>query len=144
MAFESGKAGVTKGERTNLDRMAGWDCEEDLGTINTVDCALTSGTMGDYSGAGTGVGGGQSRANYYCFGMHNITSSAMTIKYENVKGGSGKSFTTYIPAGGWVMPMVRITKIKGTGAGTTAAGLKLLYKDKYAIDETNSIQSITE
>ena len=141
MAFdENGRAGVVKEIKTALDLMSRWDNSEDV-TVGAADVTLTAGVMGD---GASGVGDGKSRANYYCYGIHNATSSGATIKYEDIKGGSGATFTIYIPAGGWAMPLIRVTKIKGTGTGTTAATIKLLYKDRYAVDQTGIVQSVTE
>jgi hypothetical protein len=140
MAFENGFAGKTKGERTALDRMSGWDNSEDV-TINAADLVLTAGVTGD---GNAGVGGGQKRENYYAYGIHNPGSSAVTIKYNDIKGGSSKVFTLGIPAGGWAQPLVRLTTIKGSGSGTTAATIKIMYKDRFAIDGTGALQGIVE
>jgi hypothetical protein len=140
MAFEHGKAGVTKHERIALDRMSRWDNSEEV-TMSTTDLDLTAGVLGD---GGSGVGDGKSRVNYYAYGVHNPGSSAVTIKYEDEKGGAGVTFTLGIAAYGWAQPLVRLTKIKSTSAGTSASKIKIMYKDKYAIDGTGPVQSITE
>lgn len=136
-----GKGGITRTERTNLERMAGWDnCE--MMTIGASNVDLTSGVLGD---GGSGVGDGKSRANYYAYGIHNpSTSSAVATVHTNEKGGATKNYTVTTPAGGWSMPLVRMTSIKGTGSGSTAGQIMVLYKDKYAVDETGTVQSITE
>jgi len=140
MAFENGKAGVTKGERTNLDRMAGWDEMEQTAAIGSLsgNLDLTSGALGDNGG----VGSGKNRENYYCFGIHNGNDTAVSVVLETVKAGAGKSFTIYIPAGGWAMPLLRVKTI--VKSGTTNKPLVLLYKDKYAIDQAGVLQGVTE
>jgi hypothetical protein len=139
--FQGGKAGVTRGERTNLDRMAGWDaCEMVTMGANALD--LTTGVLGD---GASGVGSGASRANYCAFGIHNPNlTSAVTTVHNTVRGGSTKNFTIGTPACGWSQPLIQIAKILGTGSGTTAGQIMILYKDKFAIDGTGPVQGITE
>jgi hypothetical protein len=140
MAFEKNRAGVTKGERANLDRMAGWDEMEQTVAVGSLsgNLDLTGGVLGDNSG----VGSGAKRENYYCYGIHNGTDTAVTVVMETVKAGAGKSFSLYIPAGGWAMPLLRVKTI--VKSGTTNKALVLLYKDKYAMDQTGELQGITE
>jgi hypothetical protein len=138
--FEKNRAGVTQGERTALDKMSRWDNSEDV-TIGAADLVLTAGVLGD---GASGVGSGAQRSNHYAYGIHNPTTSAITVKYTDIKGGSAKIFTVGIPAGGWAQPLVQLTAIKGTGSGTTAGLIKIMYKDKYAMESTGTVQGITE
>ena len=140
MAFENGKAGVTRDDRTALDKMSRWDNSEDV-TVGAADVVLTSGVLGD---GASGVGDGSQRSNYLAFGIHNASTDAITVKYNDIKGGTTKVFTVVIPAGGWAMPLVQLATIKGTGTGTSAATIKIMYKDKYAMSGTGPLQGITE
>lgn len=139
--FQADRAGKTISERTALEKMSRWDEMEQtvaLGSLSGASLDLTAGTLGDSSGTGSG----KNRSNYCCYGIHNPNSTAVTVIHTNAKAGASKNFTLYIPAGGWAMPLIQVTSI--IKSGSTNSIITLLYKDKYAMEESGPVQGITE
>lgn len=133
MKNDVGKYGEQRISQVALDMMSGWDDEEDV-TIADTDLTLTSGVTGDY---GTGVGSGSTRSKLYARGLHNYGSSAATVKYQTIDGGTSKTFTCYLTAGASLAPMggsKGISKIVLSGT-TASATIKVWYKDRFAMSQ---------
>jgi hypothetical protein len=109
--------------------MQNWDAQEDF-TVNGSDLDLTAGALG---GGNSGIGNGVNRVNYYCQGLQNLAATSVDIYYES-ESKAGVYYQVHLTEGGTAYPLPRITKIKGTGTGTTAAKIKLLYRDASLIN----------
>jgi hypothetical protein len=130
LSFKNGVKGKVPEIKQALAGMSGWDEVEEV-TMNTNALVTNAGVLGD---GNNGVGDGKARNLLYCGGIHNNTALDITIVYENIMAGAGKSFTLYIPAGGGIWPLVPIIKILGTGSGTSASKMALFYRDRLVLD----------
>lgn len=122
---ERGKQGLCAPMEVSLEKMRGWDKQEDY-TVQSGDLTITSGTLGGNTGC---VGDGSSRARYACLGLENLSGKAITLKYKIV-GDSSNTYTLEIAEDAGKEPLPPISVILGTDSSTTAGTiLKLWYKD---------------
>jgi hypothetical protein len=112
----------TKNPASISEITSGFDYDEDI-TIGATDIDLD-----DQEEEITDFGG-ILRSDYYCRGIHNTTSSSMTIKYQLFDQDSGSGFRTVtIPAGATYIMYVNIAVIGGTGSGSTAGLINIKWK----------------
>ena len=129
-ALKNGVKGKIPDMGHAIASMVGWDNQEEV-TVGSAAVTLTSGLLGD---GASGIGDGRGRVDYYCQGVYNNTASAITVKYETLIAGAGKTFTLYLPAGAFIWPLTPISKILGTGSGTSASSLVLMYRDMRVVN----------
>lgn len=122
---QSGRQGYAAPVEISLEKMRGWDKQEDY-TVQAANLDITTGTMGGNTGC---VGDGTSRTRYACCGIDNLSGKAITLKYK-VIGDSTNTYTLEIAEDASKEPLPPISTIVGTDGSTTAvAVVKLWYKD---------------